>query len=234
MTLHKKTAITVGVLFLVALIFNLIASGIIDPILDASDYLNKAFPQKTVIIIGNVLNVIAALAMIFIPIALIPVIKKQYLLSAFSYIVFRALEGILFIYMVIKSLTFISLSKTYIHAATEDGTYIQTLADSIHLELHWATVIYIIIFALGAMIFYHLLFKSRLIPRFFSVWEFLAALLLFIGALLGLLSVGIFNQVPIMEGIVYFAPPIALNEFVIAIWLIVKGFNPEPIMSQKG
>jgi hypothetical protein len=204
-----------------------------NPILNASDYLDKAFPQKTVIIIGNLLNIIAALAMIFIPIALIPVIKKPYLSSAFSYIVFRALEGILFIYMAIKSLTFISLSKTYINAATGDGKYIQTLADSIHLEHHWAAVIYIVIFALGAMTFYHLLFKSRLIPRFLSAWGFLAALLLFIGALLGLFSIGIFNRVPLMEGIVYFAPPIALNEFVLAIWLIVKGFNPSAIPSES-
>jgi len=30
---------------------------------------------------------------------------------------------------------------------------------------------------------------------------------------------------PLMKGMVYFAPPVALNELVLSIWLIVKGFN---------
>ena len=50
-----------GVLFLIALIFNLIATGITDPILTVSDYLAKAYPNNTAVIIGNLLNFISSL-----------------------------------------------------------------------------------------------------------------------------------------------------------------------------
>ncbi len=156
MDAYRKTAIIVGALFLIALVVNIIASGISDPILSISDYLDKAYPNKITVIIGNLLNFIAALAMIFIPIVLYPVAKKHGMILAQGYIVFRLLEGILFIYMAIQSLTLISLSKAYINAGVQNGSYFQALGDSIQSELHWAMIIYIIVYILGAMTFYYL------------------------------------------------------------------------------
>lgn len=231
MNSDRKTAIIVGVLFLIALIFNLIASGILDPVLSVSDYLVNAYPNKTTVITGNLLNFICALAMIFIPIVLFPVAKKHDENLALGYVVFRFLEGILFIYMAIISLTFISLSKAYINAGTQNASYIQTLGDSIQSELHWAMIIYIIVYILGAMTFYYLLFKSKIVPRFLSIWGLLAAVLMFVGIVLGMFSLGIFANMPLMKGMVYFAPPIALNELILSIWLLVKGFNPSAITS---
>ncbi len=229
----RMTAIIVGVLFLIALVFNLIASGILDPILSTPDYLANAHPNKTQVIIGNLLNFICALAMIFIPIILFPVGKKHNENLALGYVVFRFLEGILFIYVAIKSLTLISLSKAYINAGgAQNASYLQTIGDSIKSELHWATVIYIIVFALGAMTFYYLLYKSKLLPRFLSVWGLLAAVLLFVGAMLGIFSLGLFSRMPLMKAMVYFAPPIALNELILSIWLIVKGFDASAIVAE--
>jgi len=234
MNTYRKTAIIVGVLFLIALVFNLIATGISDPILTVSDYLVIAYPNKTPVIIGNLLNLICALAMIFIPIILFRVAKKHNENLALGYVVFRFLEGILFIYIAIKSLTIISLSKAYINAGGAQNTaYLQTLGNSIQSELHWTTVIYIIVFTLGAMTFYYLLYKSKLVPRFLSVWGLLAAVLLFTGAMLGIFSLGMFSRMPLMKAMVYFAPPIALNELILSIWLIVKGFNPSAIVSES-
>lgn len=227
----RKIAIIVGVLFLIALVLNIIASGISDPILTVSDYLAKAYPNKTTVIIGDLLNFICAVAMIFIPIVLYPVAKKYGENLALAYVVFRFLEGILFIYMIIKSLTLISLSKEYINAGVQNVFYLQTLGDSIQSEIHWAMIIYITIYILGAMTFYYLLYKSKLVPRFLSIWGLLAAVLMFVGVTLALFSLGLFVNMPLMKGMVYFAPPIALNELVLSIWLIAKGFNLSAIAS---
>jgi hypothetical protein len=225
MNTYRKSAITVGLLFLIALILNPIATEIFDPILNTPDYLEKAYAGRNFIIIGNLLNFICAIAMIFIPISLFPVVRKNNESLASSYIVFRALEGILFIYIAIKSLSFINLSKVYINEATQNASYLQSLGSSIHSEIYWATIIYIIIYALGGVTFYYLLYKSKLVPRFLSIWGLMAVVLLFVGAILGLFSLGIFNRLPLMKAMVYFAPPIAINEFVLALWLIIKGYN---------
>lgn len=226
MSTYRKSAITVGVLFLIALILNLIASEIMNPVLNAPDDLQYIYPNKNKVIIGSLLNLICALAMIFIPVVLYRVVHREYKNIALVYIVFRALEGVLFIYLVIKTLLFISVSKAYINAEATAFPVLQTIGDTVHEEIHWATITYVIIFALGGWTFYYLLYKSKLVPGFFSIWGILSVIILFAGIVMALFGLGIFANVPLMKGMAYFAPSIALNELVLGIWLIVKGFNP--------
>jgi len=80
------------------------------------------------------------------------------------------------------------------------------------------------IFAIAALIFYYLLYQSNLIPRWISVWGVIAAILLILANLLEVMGI-----VP-ASMILYL--PIILNEIVLAIWLIVKGFNPSAIASE--
>ena len=79
------------------------------------------------------------------------------------------------------------------------------------------------IFAVAALIFYYLLYQSKLIPRWISVWGVIAAILLILVNLLEVMGI-----IP-ASMILYL--PIILNELVLAIWLIVKGFNPSAIAS---
>jgi hypothetical protein len=38
---------------------------------------------------------------------------------------------------------------------------------------------------------------------------------------------------PMMKALTFFAPPIALQELVMSIWLIVKGFDPSVIATRS-
>ena len=58
---------------------------------------------------------ICGIAMIFIPVFLFPVVRNKYKSLATAYIVFRALEGKLFVYLAIKTLFFIPLSETWLY-----------------------------------------------------------------------------------------------------------------------
>ena len=164
--------------------------------------------------------------MIFIPVFLFPVVPDKYKSLATAYIVFRALEGILFVYLAIITLSFIPLSEKQINAEPVNYYALQALGDFVHAEIHWATIIYLVIFSLGGATFYYLLYKSKLIPRFLSVWGFLAIVLLFLGVILAIFKVGLFSNMPLMKGMVWFAPPIAVNELILGIWLLAKGYIP--------
>jgi hypothetical protein len=73
--------------------------------------------------------------------------------------------------------------------------------------------------------FYYLLYQSKLIPRWLSGWG-LIAVIPFLTA--GLLS--IFHLIgPLSTVGVVLDLPLAVQEMVLAIWLIVKGFNPSAI-----
>ena len=73
-----------------------------------------------------------------------------------------------------------------------------------------------ITFVLGALMFYVLLYQSRLVPRWLSTWGLVGAALGIVPPLGGMfgLSLGIL------------VAPLALQEMVMAVWLIAKGFNP--------
>lgn len=222
MKTQKKQAITIGILFLIALILNLIASEILNPILDNTNYLTVAYPKHNLIIVGNLLNMVCAVAMIFIPIVLFSTVNDTHKPLAAAYIVFRALEGVLFFYMTINTFRFIDLSKAYID--TNNDVFV-IFGNALHSHIHWAMIVYLISFCTGALLFYSLLFKSRLVPKWLSVWGLVGTLLLASGTIMGVFELGIFKTIPLMQGMVYFAPLIALNEFVLSCWIIVKGFN---------
>ncbi len=86
--------------------------------------------------------------------------------------------------------------------------------------------IYVYIFGIGALMFYYLLYQSKLIPRFISAWGLIAIIMLLVANSLGLLG-----SSSVMT--IFFALPIILNELFLAIWLIVKGFNPSAIASES-
>ncbi len=226
MNSNKKAARTVGVLFIIALVFNILGMAIHEPILDTPDYLDNAFPNKILVIIGLLIDFICIPAIILIPIVAYPILKQHNERLALGYVGFRALEGILFAICVINSLSLISLSKEYISAGVQNASYYQAIGNSIQAQSHWSTLIYIIVFTLGASMFYYVLFKSELIPRFISVWGLFSAAILFTGALIGM-----FDLFPLKQVMTFFSPPFILNELTLAVWLIVKGFNPSAIVS---
>jgi len=221
MNSYRKTAMIVGGLFIFALVLDLIGRGIYEPILNTPDFFVNAYAHKIQVIIGVLLEFLCIPAIILIPIVLFPVLKKHNESLALGYIGFRLLEGVLFFFIVIGALTQLSLSQQYMTAGASDIPYVQALGSSILAGVEWSTLIYIIVFTFGALMFYYLLYISKLLPRFISVWGFVAAALLLTGALLGM-----FDLIPLSEAMLYFGPPIALNEIVLAVWLIVKGFNP--------
>ena len=55
MNSNRKTAIIVGVLFIFAIVMLFIGESLYKPILDSPDYLDNAYPNRIVVIIGILL-----------------------------------------------------------------------------------------------------------------------------------------------------------------------------------
>ena len=73
----------------------------------------------------------------------------------------------------------------------------------------------------------YIFYKSKLVPKFISILGMTGATLVFICALL--VMFGVFPQISVWGAI--FAIPVAVNEMILAIWLLVKGFNESAIAS---
>ncbi|HAG11463.1 MAG TPA: LuxR family transcriptional regulator [Desulfotomaculum sp.] len=133
------------------------------------------------------------------------------------------LETVTTIAIVIGWLFLTILSQQYI-AGAPDASYFQTLGTLTLKENVSIGYILQIVFPLGALMFYCVLYQAKLIPRWISGWGLIAAILVLALAFLDLF--GIVTSHDVLD------LPIFLQEMVMAVWLIVKGFNPSGIESK--
>ena len=153
-----------------------------------SDVISVSISENSIIMI---LDIISGLSIIGIGISIFPILKQHNKKLALSYSGIRIIEGLFFIFMVIF---FVSKSTIMIDR------------------------IYVYLFCMGALILYYLLYRTKLVPRFISIWGIFAIILLLALNISRVLQAGSATTVLL-------ASPLALQEFVLAIWLIVKGFN---------
>ena len=226
MTTHRKSAVIVGVLFIIATAFLFIGEAVYKPILSSPDYLEITYPNRTRVIIGVLLEFICVLAIPLIPVFAFPVLKKHNEALAIGYIVFRALEGVILIAVAeINKLSLIGVSEAYLKGGV-DAAYFETIGTSIQANTSWgdtAGLIYNLVFIFGGFMFYAVLYQSRLIPRWMAAWGLIAGVMLLGGVLLS----PFIEITTVIELVVVL--PIAVQEMVMALWLIVKGWNPEAI-----
>ncbi len=162
-------------------------------------------------------------AVVAIPIMLFPIFKKHNEALAIGYVGSRIIESGTLIVGSISLLSLLTLSQEYVQAAAPDASYFQTLGTLLLSVSDWTNLLgAMIFFSLTALILNYLLYQSKLIPRFISVWGLIGATLLLAAGLLGM-----FGLSPSSTISIFLTLPIALNEMVLAVWLIVKGFNKE-------
>jgi len=225
---NKKTARIVGALYIIGTVAGILSLVVTGPILGNPDYLLNVSANEIQIIAGALFVLIMGFALALVPVMMFPILKKYNEALALGYVVFRgALETVTYIVMAITWLFLISLSKEYVKAGSPDASYFQTLG-AVLLKGHESIdPILAIVFCLGALIFYSLLYQSKLIPRWLSGWG-LAAIIVWLA--MGLLAM--FHLIEPMSTIrLVMGIPIGLQEMVMAVWLIVKGFNPSAIAS---
>ena len=220
---NRKTAIIVGVLFITATVAYSIGVIFLDPILSSSDYLTKVSENENKVILGAFLVLIDSVAVAGIGIMIYPILKKYNEALALGYAGARIAEGVLFIVNVIFILTLLTLSQEFVKAGAPDASYYQNSGTLLLAAGDWAFLLgFGLAFALSALILNSLLYQTKLIPRWLSGWGFVGAVLIFAYYLLQFFSN---NQVEILF------LPIAVQEMVFAVWLIIKGFNSSAIDS---
>jgi len=220
MNSNKKIAMIIGVLFLIAMATSLVGGFWLESLISAPDYLDSLSTNKTQVILGVLLELINSIAVVGIAFMIYPIFKPHNESLALGYFGFRVIEAVILIVAVISPLLLVTLSQEYLVASITDASYFQSLGTLfIAVRAQLAGLLVPVFFSLGALVFYYLLYQSKLVPRFLSVWGLIAVVLLFGWNLLE--NFGIHISVGMV-----LALPMILNEITLGIWLIVKGFNP--------
>ena len=217
----RRTAIIVGVLFITATVAYSVGLALIDPLVDAPDYLTEIAENENQVKIGSLFVLIDTVAVVGIAVMIFPVLRRVNESLALWYVGARITESILFIAYVFSVLMLVTLSQSSVSAGASDAPHFQTSGDQLAAVGEWIDVVnYTAVFAIGALILYSMLYKSRLVPRFLSVWGFIGAVFCIVAGLSIMFGVDSSS----MAVIALFLPN-AVNEMVLAIWLIAKGFD---------
>ncbi len=178
----------------------------------------------TSVIIGGILENIVALAGIGTAVVLFPLLRKQNESFALGFVAARILESSTIFVGVAFILSIVTLRQ------------VEAGADAL-ITSHALVALYDRIFLLGQsfmpavcdLLLGLLLYKSRLVPRALALIGIVGAPLLVVGYIAVLF--GLIARISPLAALS--AIPVALFEFSLGVWLIVKGFNPSEINSSR-
>jgi hypothetical protein len=145
-------------------------------------------------------DVISGLAVIGIAVLMYPLFKETNKQFSKGYLILKYVEGIL---MIIGGILFLSTSLQYTRSIIYEGFHVY-------------------VFIISAFMFYYLLYKSELVPKFISIWGALGIFALLVSTILQLVDI----NYPMLD---YLLVLIITNEVFLAIWLMIKGFNESVI-----
>jgi hypothetical protein len=201
----------------------------IQPLLVATDYLTQISANENLMIIALLLVLISALACAGIAIWLYPILKKHHEALALGSVGFRVMEGMLYIIGVVALLSLLTLSQEYVMAGASNASLYQISGSLLLAVKTWAGQLGVIAFTTGAMMYYFVFYKSKLVPRWLSGWGFLGAALSLASAVLAIFGL----LIPLSPVFIVFNLIILVQEMVLAGWLIVKGYNPAVVASKS-
>jgi hypothetical protein len=169
--------------------------------------------------ISNLFALLNSLAIVVLAVMFYIVFYKQHKVVALVALGCFVAEAITLAVSKIGAYGLIPLSQEFVKAGAPDPSYFQTLGDFLYHGLdRLGYDIHMLFFCLGGVLWYYLLYSSRLVPRPLAIWGLAAICLLSIPVLLVLYRRG---STPLMV----LGLPYAPFELVLGIWLVVKSFS---------
>jgi len=218
---ERTTAIAVGVLYIIATAAGLAAVG-----MNAPTAVAAMASGKSAVLITALLDVVMAAGVAGLGAMLYPILmrdadtgSKQGL--TMWYVGTRITEGALFFVGVIALVSMLSVSEAMAGASAAQAASLSAAAWALKPVFDYSWIAGQTVFCVGAVMLYGLLYVSKRVPRWLSVWGLMAApMMLVAGFLLPVTN----DPNSTISSILY--APMGLQEMVLAVWLIARGFNP--------
>ena len=225
MNTNRKTAVLVGLFFIIGTVAGILSGVVTGPVLDASDYLTQVNTNEGSVILGALLVLVMGFPLAMIPAMMFPIFRKYNEPLALGAVVFRGvLEAVTYMVIAICWLLLIPVSQVFMDAGAADAPTIQAVGTILRQAVYWTEHLLALVFTIGALMLYWLFYKTKLIPSWLALWGFFGAILYF--------AAPIFNMFDPLHpalslGVKWgnLMAPLAIQEMVFALWMIIKGFN---------
>ncbi|NOJ74049.1 DUF4386 domain-containing protein [Paenibacillus alvei] len=214
----RKSTVMVGLLFIVGLVAGICS---VVSVIDGADYLVNASTNESQVLIGASSQLLMVVAYVGIPILLYPIISKHHKSLALGSVACGIIAGVFIVIGVIMLLLLLTLSQEFAKVGSLDVSYFQTLGglmrDGRDLVNHVATTL---AFVLAMFMFTCIFVQTKIVPRWLSVSGLIGSTLSILASLLFMIRVIGLDATYMVLNV-----PIAVQQLILAIWLIMKGFN---------
>lgn len=172
---------------------------------------------------GSFFILLMGISLVAMTVFLYPIFKKDSEELAMGMLLFRgAMEGAWYFMTTISFFVLLALGEEYV-ATGANSTALQSMGNVVYQFQDLLGPIGAILFLIGATCLYVSFYRTRLIPRWLSVWGLIGVVPYMAYALLHLF--GMDNGIGF-----YLQMLLAIQEMVMALWLIIKGFNRAAII----
>lgn len=222
MTSNQKTGRIVGFLLLLIMgvgIPSLNLRGLSTSLASEPNFLEYIHQNAMGMRIGMVLDILASALWLFIAIYLFPRIKQYKTGLALAFFGLWLVNFGIIIYGNISHLSLISLSGEFVNGTTLSPEVLSSLGLLKIEDYFWSHFMALITYASAAFVFYFYLIKTKLVPRFLSLWGMVAISLVFFASWANIFEMDISFHFYSQNGI---------HMIAFMGWLIAKGFRNKP------
>ncbi|WP_238403106.1 DUF4386 domain-containing protein [Paenibacillus mesophilus] len=214
----RRSAVITGVLLIAGLITGIFS---VVPVIDGADYLVMASTNENQVLTGAFFQLLMVVAYVGIPIMMYPIINKHNKGLALGSVAFGIIAGVFIMIGVILLLLLLTLSHEFAKVGTLNASSFQTLGgllrDGRDLVNHVATTL---AFVIAMFLFNCIFYQTKLVPRWLSVSGLIGSTLSILASLFFMIRFIGLDATYMMLNI-----PIAFQQLVLAVWLIMKGFD---------
>jgi hypothetical protein len=215
---HRAAATTAGILYIIGTVAGVLSQVVaIAPVSGADDRLAAGVQHSGAVVTCALLVLVMGLSLAFVPVVLFPALREVDEVLAIGYLVVRgAVETTCYVVSAISLLLLVPVGEamsTGTGTASPTGERLGNLLLD-HVEVGAVTAL---VFCLGGVLFYLLLYRSRIVPRWIVMWGlaaipfYAAAYVLAVYAVIGTDST---------------AQTLLYTPMVLAVWMIARGFRP--------
>jgi hypothetical protein len=231
MNTYRKNAVMAGALYFLGTVFGVLGSVTGGEVLSSLtvskplagvDMLGLVAANSSRLTGGAFFYLMMGISLVAMTVFLYPIFRKDSKELAMGMVLFRgALEGTGYFVSTLGILTLVALGNEYI-ATGANSAVLQSMGNVLYQFQDLLAPVNSIIFLIGTTCLYLSFYRTRLIPRWLSVWGFIAVVPYMAYALLHFFHMdtgyGLYLQMVMFP-----------QEIVMGLWLIVKGFNPSVI-----
>ena len=221
---YRKTAITIGVIYLAGMVLGIPAGILIQSIIGTANPLANIAANSTLVAIGVLLWLLPAAGDAAHGILMFPILKRYGERIAFGYLGARIIDALFVAIMALLILVQVPLASEYVKAGASDTSYLQSLSSVFNQAQLYAYHFGMLTVGCAGLVLNYAFYRARLLPRVLGMWGLVGYAVILCGSVLEVFGFNLM-QIHVLPG--------GLWEIFVGVWLIAKGFSGSPARSEQ-